>query len=212
MRTIRILLGASFLFFCTTLMHAGHMGMQDPSICSNDIAPGIPIPGAQEVDGTSFSFSANANGTSTNTGSPNLQFLCFLNGSGSTWNNILVTVEPGSPVVAASSVFCDSPTNAFGTAFTCQVNSDAEGDLTSIFFFAGPGQTGIPAFANLFIDLNPCGVAGEVCSNNGEAGTTRWLPNFGFNASINVPEPTTLALLGTGLLVTFRRRLLKSRG
>ncbi len=34
MRTFRILVGASFLFFCTTLMHAGHMGMQDPR-CSN---------------------------------------------------------------------------------------------------------------------------------------------------------------------------------
>ena len=32
MRTFRILLGASFLFFCTTLMHAGHMGMQDPQM------------------------------------------------------------------------------------------------------------------------------------------------------------------------------------
>ena len=58
MRTFRILVGASFLFFCTTLMHAGHMGMQDP-LCSNG------TPGAVEVDGTSFSFSANANGTST---------------------------------------------------------------------------------------------------------------------------------------------------
>ncbi len=204
MRTFRILLGASFLFFCTTLMHAGHMGMQDP-LCSNG------TPGAVEVDGTSFSFSANANGTSTNPNSPNLQFLCFFNASGVTWNNILVTVEPGSPVVAASSVFCDSPTNAFGTAFTCQVNSDGNGDLTSIFFFAAQGQTGIPFLSNLLIDLNPCGVHGEVCSGNGDAGTTPWPANFGFEAVANVPEPTSIALLGTGLLVTFRKRLLKSK-
>ena len=35
MRTFRILLGASFLFFCTTLMHAGHVAVQDPSVLQN---------------------------------------------------------------------------------------------------------------------------------------------------------------------------------
>ena len=206
MRTFRILVGASFLFFCTTLMHAGHMGMQDP-LCSNG------TPGAVEVDGTSFSFSANANGTSTSPNSQTLQYLCFFNASGVTWNNILVTVDPsdsGTPVLA-SSVFCDSPTNSLGTAYTCQVNSDANGDLTSIFFFAQQGQTGIPYLSNLLIDLNPCGVRGEVCNGNGDAGTTPWPANFAFDAVANVPEPTSIALLGTGLLVTFRKRLLKSK-
>ncbi len=203
MRTLRILVGASFLFFCTTLMHAGHMGMQDP-LCSNG------TPGAVEVDGTSFSFSANANGTSTSPNSPNLQYLCFFNASGVTWNNILVTVDPSDTTpVLASSVFCDSPTNSFGTAFTCQVNSDANGDLTSILFFATQGQTGIPFLSNLLIDLNPCGVPGEECTN--QSGSSPWPANFGFDAVANVPEPTSIALLGTGLLVTFRKRLLKSK-
>ena len=205
MRKIQVLLGISFLFFCTTLMHAGRIGMQDPR-CSNG------TPGAVEVDGSSFSFSATSNGTSTNPGSPNLQYLCFFNGSDTTWNNILVTVDPSSPVIAASSVFCDSPTNAFGTAFTCQVNSDAQGDLTSIFFFAVQGQTGIPSLANLLIDLNPCSQADPCVGNLPGQGTQAWPAGFGFDAAINVAEPTSFALLGTGLLVTFRRRLLKSRG
>ena len=124
-----------------------------------------------------------------------------------------MTVDPSdsrTPVLA-SSVFCDSPTNHFGTAYTCQVNSDANGDLTSIFFFALKEQTGIPYLSNLLIDLNPCGVRGEVCNGNGDAGTTPWPADFAFDAVANVPEPTSIALLGTGLLVTFRKRLLKSK-
>lgn len=200
MRKIQVLVGISFLFFCTTLMHAGHMGMQDP-LCSNG------TPGAVEVDGTTFSFSANANGTSTNPTSPTLQYLCFFNASGVTWDSILVTPEAGSPTVLASSVFCDSPTNSLGTAFTCQVNSDANGDLTSILFYAAQGQTGIPYLSNLLIDLNPCGVTGEECT--AESGSSPWPANFGFDAVANVPEPASIVLLGAGLLVTFRKRLFK---
>ena len=58
MRTFRILVGASFLFFCTTLMHAAHIGMQDPQICSNSLGP-------VAVFGNTFSFQATDNGTST---------------------------------------------------------------------------------------------------------------------------------------------------
>jgi PEP-CTERM motif len=107
-------------------------------------------------------------------------------------------------------VFCDSQPNNFGKAFSCSENI-IDGKVTSIVFNAGPGETGIPYGSNLFIDLNPCGTGAEnsPCVGNGTAGTDAWLPGFGF--SVLVPEPTSLALLGTGLLVTFRRRLLKSR-
>jgi len=203
MRKIQVLIGISFLFFCTTLMHAAHMGMQDPQICSNSLGP-VP------VFTDSFSFQATANGTSTST-DPNVnpqgipQYLCFANLSGSVWNYIVVT--PTAPITA-SDVFCDSQPNNLGTAFSCQVISDpTTGLLTSIVFNAGPGETGIPYGTNLFIDLNPCTTTGESCVGNGDRGNDPWPANFGFTA--RVAEPTSIALLATGLLVTFRKRFFK---
>lgn len=180
------------------------MGMQDPNKCSTEVAPGHP--GAIEEDGNSFNFSANDFGTSTNQGAT-LQYLCFLNGSDSTWDYITITPLGN---ISASDVFCDSQPNNLGTAFTCKVNFDPTTDfVTSIVFNAAPGDTGIPANSVLLIDLNPCTVTGENCVNPGQGGNIAWPADFGFSAL--VPEPTSFALLGTGLLVTFRKRLLKSK-
>jgi hypothetical protein len=209
MRTFRILVGVTFLFFCTTLMHAGHMGMQDPHICSNSV-------GAVPIFDNNFGFSADPiTGTSTApSGSPQnpdhlpLQYLCFTNLSGSAWNYITVTP---TDTISASDVFCDSQPNSLGVAFSCTVNSDlTTGNLISIVFNASPGDTGIPYGTNLFIDLNPCTTTGENCVGNGDKGNNPWPKGFGFTAL--VPEPASLALLVTGLLVTFRKRLLNWRG
>lgn len=191
MRTFRILIGASFLFFCTTLMHATvHLGSQDPRLCSNG--------GAQEIDpGTPLIFSPYENGTSSANGG---QYLCFLNGYDSTWTDITISLS------IPEEVYCDSQPNQFGTAFSCSYTYVPGTDLvSSINFFTTGDETGIPSGSNLLIDLNPCSDSFENCALQG-AGNDLWPSNEVFTGTI--PEPTSLALLGTGLLVTFRRRLL----
>ena len=194
MRTIQILIGMSFLFLCTTLMHASvHLGSQDPRLCSNG--------GAQEIDpGTPLVFSPYENGTSSANGG---QYLCFLNGYDTTWTDITFSLS------IPEEVYCDSQPNQYGTAFSCKYNYVPGTDLvSSVEFFVTAGETGIPSGSNLLIDLNPCSYSFENCSVQG-AGLDLWPSNEVFTATI--PEPSSLALLGTGLLVTLRRRLLKRK-
>jgi len=119
MRTLSTLAGFALLIFCTTMLQAQHLKSTDPSSCdsSNTFV---------ETSNT-FSFV-----TTTGTG-----IFCFQNDSTSNWNNLLFQVDPSSEILA-SSVFCDSPATASGTAFShCTIGSNSSGYLTSIFFTGG---------------------------------------------------------------------------
>ena len=213
MKSIRILVGLTLLFFCTGLIQAQHIRMQDP-ICNDGIFLETT---------SSFAFTGS-------TGSA-----CFFNASADNWDSVLVQIDPSAGILA-SNVFCDSPPNIFGTAFSgCDINSNSNGIVTSIFFTGGgcelPGFppdsnsgdpcnpkdndpfddfTGIPRFSFLILDLNSCGTRGENCQGNDDSGFGNWVDKNGnpinFTFTANVPEPTSIVLLGTGLLVGFRKR------
>ena len=181
MRTFRILVGASFLFFCTTLMHAGHMGMQDPQ-CSNGTL------GCRRSGWELVQFFGQCQRHEHESEFANASVLCASSTHRvSTWNNILGRLDPsdsGTPILA-SDVFCDSQTKRLGTAFTCQVNSDANGDCNQYrSSMRGPGNRDSIPNSNLLIDLNPCGVRGEVCKGNGHAGNEAWPANFALHACL----------------------------
>ena len=112
--------------------------------------------------------------------------LFFTNGSGVNFINLLLT-ESGVP---ANAITC--LTSAFAN---CNVSTGASG-ITSLFLSGiNPNFTGIPSGQNFSIVFQ--------CNGN-----SCWPGGLGFSAIANVPEPTTMALMATGIgaLITRRKR------
>jgi hypothetical protein len=118
---------------------------------------------------------------------PGTGVLHFLNVSGVTWHNLVLT-ETG---VAAVNVTCSA--DVFSCAVVAFGQNGAQMVLTAV-----NGLTGIPS-GNSFEIILGCAT--------GDCPT--WPVGLDFDAVANVPEPGTMALLLTGLGAMFARR--KSR-
>jgi hypothetical protein len=142
--------------------------------------PACQPPGCTPV-GTNFTFGTPASGTGT---------LFFTNASGVNWFNLKL-VESGVPANAITCI-----TDVFASCTSNTVN----GITTILLSGLGNGFTGLLAGQNFSIIFG-C-ETGRKCDP--------WPGDLDFTATANVPEPGTLALLGTGLVgIVSRRKQLK---
>jgi hypothetical protein len=115
--------------------------------------------------------------------------LNFLNASGATWTSLILT-ETG---VAAANISCSAP-----GVFSCTVVALGS-NAAKIVLTATAGFTGIPNGNSFEIALG--------CVNS-----TCWPANLSVSAAANaVPEPSTIALMLTGLGAVLTRRKLRAK-
>lgn len=131
--------------------------------------------------GTNFTFGTPASGTGA---------LFFTNASGVNWFSLQL-VEAGVPANAITCI-----TDVFASCTSNTVNGITTILLTGI----GNGFTGLMAGQNFSIVF---GCETGKCDP--------WPGDLDFTATANVPEPGTLALLGTGLVGIFARRKITKR-
>jgi len=167
-----ILVGIVFAL-CVSYASANTVNPLDPSIIIRDP---VGCPGNNCVVLTSNTWSFNVP-----TGGAGL--LHFLNSSGNTWTNLVLT-ELG---VAAANVSCQSD------VFSCSVVPFGQNGAQIVLAAVG-GLPGIPNGNSFEIILG--------CAN------LCWPSGLTFNATANtsVPEPGTMALLLTGVGAIYARR------
>jgi hypothetical protein len=193
-----------FVFLAVLLMGFAafaHADGVDPKIIISDppcSGEGCPSP---VFAGQGFQF-AVVNGGGIFTGT---------NESGVTWTSLDFVLS--GTAVLASSINCSAP-----GLYTCFVNSNEGGDATNILYDSlcdGCTGTGIPNNEQFFVNLNDTGST-----------TGSWPVDEMFTGSYNntsptiftpltpvspVPEPSTIALVGTGLAALIAKRKRQAR-
>jgi len=184
--------------------------------------------GTTQVPGNSFSFSVDNSLTPpcVPISPPGTPGDCsWENISGSTWTNLSIVAT--LPVAGTFTFVCGQGTitqyftncTINGVANSNTLSFGSPGGQVSYFFFGGPGVLSATNFGEgFFCDTGggefdtfstPCEIFIQIAGDP-EHNIDAW-PNFTtMEATANVPEPGTMALLGSGLLVGYLRRRRKA--
>jgi len=110
----------------------------------------------------------------------------FVNQSGSTWTNLLITFDPFQPG--------QNPSCGGGPWFSnCQFNFGQNNELLSVFFFNSPHSFSCTPPSNPFCGI-PSGFQGDFTFT-----VVDFQAPTDFEGQANVPEPATLVLFLLGL-------------